>query len=335
MRLSSLLVLSAGAAASPVLRKRAAVTTAQLTSLKLYAEYSAASYCNSAVSVGTTITCAESTCPTVQSHGSKVLATFDGLATDQQGYVTVDTVTSQIIVSFKGSHSVRNWITNLEFLFTDCDFVSDCKVHTGFANAWTEVESAVLAAVKSATAAHPTFKVITTGHSLGGAVATLGGAYLRKAGYSVDIYTFGSPRVGNDAFADFVTAQAGAENRVTHLNDLVPRLPPLVFGYRHTSPEYWLSDGTATTTSYGVDDIKVCTGNANTGCNGSNLLFDVTAHLYYFEEIAGCGSDDFSLKRATDTVTTMDDDTVSRLNDWAEQDRQYAAELAQNSTLAS
>ncbi len=95
--------------------------------------------------------------------------------------------------------------------------------------------------------------MVATGHSLGGAVATLAAAYLRAAGNAVDLYTYGSPRVGNDAFANFVSAQAGLEIRVTHLDDPVPRLPPLLFSYRHTSPEYWLYDGGATTTNYECD----------------------------------------------------------------------------------
>lgn len=130
-----------------------------------------------------------------------------------------------------------------------------------------------------------------TGHSLGAAVATIAAATLRKQqpSASIDLFTYGSPRVGNAAFADFVTAQAGAEFRVTHLDDPVPRLPPAEFGYRHTSPEYWLSTGTATTTDYGVADVKVCQG-TDTSCNAGTLGLNTDAHLYYFEAIAGCSS---------------------------------------------
>lgn len=198
-------------------------------------------------------------------------------------------------------------------------------MHTGFAAAWVEVGSSVLSGVAAAKAANPGYSIVATGHSLGGAVATLAAAYLRKAGNAVDLYTFGSPRVGNSAFADFVSAQAGSEIRVTHVDDPVPRLPPLLFGYRHTSPEYWLSTGSGTTTAYGVSDVKVCEGNANTNCNaGTTPGLDINAHLNYFVPIAGCSPSSIEFKRDASSNTELED----RLNMFAALDIQYAAALA-------
>ena len=49
--------------------------------------------------------------------------------------------------------------------------------------------------------ANPVKSIIVTGHSLGGAIATLAGLDLkRKYGYKVTLINFGSPRVGNEAF---------------------------------------------------------------------------------------------------------------------------------------
>lgn len=112
-----------------------------------------------------------------------------------------------------------------------------------------------------------------------------------KYRYACDIYTVGSPRVGNLDFAEFVTAQAGAEYRATHYDDPVPRLPPIVLGYFHTSPEYWLEAGPATNTDYGVADIAVCLGYANTSCNAGTTGLDGDAHEYYFQYM-GCSADD-------------------------------------------
>lgn len=141
----------------------------------------------------------------------------------------------------------------------------------------------------------------------------------------MDLYTYGSPRVGNDAFVNFVTAQPGLEVRVTHLDDPVPRLPPLLFGYRHTSPEYWLSGGSATTTNYGVADVKVCTGNANVACNAGTFGLDVDAHLNYFLGIANCSPDGLPLRRSAEI---SDADLETRLNAYSTLDIQYAKQLA-------
>jgi len=232
-------------------------------------------------------------------------------------------------VSFRGSASIRNWLTNILFAQTPCtDLTASCQVHTGFKAAWTTVQSTVLATVAAARTAHPTYSIVVTGHSLGGAVGTLAAAYLRKAGYPCDLYTYGSPRVGNDALASFVTAQAGAEYRVTHLDDPVPRLPPILLNYRHTSPEYWLYDGSATSTDYGPNDVRVCEGTANTQCDASTSGLDVDAHLYYFEHISGCGDGGIEFRRdLSGGGKEKDEELAQRLSMYAELDRGYANAL--------
>lgn len=63
---------------------------------------------------------------------------------------------------------------------------------------------AVLTGVKAASTTYSSYKIITTSHSLGAATATLGAAYLRRAGHTVDVYTYGSPRVGNGALTNLL-----------------------------------------------------------------------------------------------------------------------------------
>ncbi len=109
---------------------------------------------------------------------------------------------------------------------------------------------------------------------------------------------------------------------MTHFDDPVPRLPPLLFGYRHVSPEYWLNGGTSTTTDYTTSEVTVCTGTANVSCNAGTSGFDTTAHSYYFEEIAACAPD-LGFKR--DTIQARFTDV--QLENLAEMDIQYAQAL--------
>lgn len=232
------------------------------------------------------------------------------------------------MVAYRGSTSIRNYLADILFLMGSCDNLAvGCAAHLGFLNAWGEVQDATVATVTALAAANPTYSIVVVGYSLGGAVGTLAAAHLRVAGFAVDLYTFGSPRVGNDVFADFVTAQAGAEYRVTHLDDPVPNLPPMFVGYRHTSPEYWLSDGNATTTDYDVSDIKVCEGNANATCNAGQGGFDTEAHNYYLEYTAGCSSGEIEFKR--DVASISDEDLEARLKMFSALDIEYAAALAE------
>ncbi|KAF3000565.1 hypothetical protein E8E14_004938 [Neopestalotiopsis sp. 37M] len=326
--------LALGASASPVpdemklyLNRATTVTAAQVSSFDLYAEYAAASYCNSEDDVATVVTCVDDVCSNVTAAGATVTATFAGDATDIQGFVSTDATNKVIVVSFRGSHSVRNWITDLVFVQELCDITTGCLLHTGFYAAWLEVSDVVTAAVAAAKTANPSYSIVYTGHSLGAAVATVGAAYNRKDGYSIDIYTYGSPRVGNRAFVAYVTDQAGAEYRVTHLDDPVPRLPPILLNYRHTSPEYWLADGTATTEDYTASDIVVCEGYASLACNAGTTGFDTTAHGYYFGDISGCSPDGTPLRRRDDTDSSnmTDADIEAQLNEYVVQDADYLA----------
>ncbi|KAI5461632.1 Alpha/Beta hydrolase protein [Mariannaea sp. PMI_226] len=302
------------------------VTAQNLANFKFYIQHATGAYCNYNKAPGALVSCSGS-CPTLESNAVKVVGSFGGEDTGIAGYVSTDPVRKEIVVSIRGSINVRNWIANLDFVWSSCgDLSSNCKAHAGFKNAWDEISAATKAAVLKAKTANPTYTIVSTGHSLGGAVATLAGAYLRAAGYSVDIYTYGSPRVGNDYFANFVTSQAGAEYRVTHLDDPVPRLPPILFGYRHTSPEYWLSTGGPLTTTFALSDIEVCSGIANVDCNAATIGLDIIAHLYYFQDASACNTG-FTWKRDAASDAALE----AQVNSWAQQDVQYVNNMTETS----
>ncbi|KAK2029705.1 lipase [Colletotrichum zoysiae] len=337
-KLSLLPLLSAAVAATPLLDARApvaalneravTVTAGDLSNFEYYIQMVAATSCNDETPANTSITCGANACPDVQANGGRMVHTFSGATTGLQGFVALDPVRRNIVIAIRGSSNVRNWITNLNFGLEDCDLVQGCKVHSGFADAWKEVSGEILSAVKAAKAANPSYTIVGTGHSLGGAVVTIAAAYLRLDGYPVDIYTYGSPRVGNGAFTDFVTIQPGAEYRVTHVDDPVPRLPPILFDYRHTSPEYWLSTGSGKTIDYTIADIKVCEGDRNTDCNGSKLGLDIDAHLYYFRQISACNTEGFEFRHRGEDIS--DEDLEARLKALAEQDIEFTNTIMQS-----
>ncbi|KAI8946218.1 extracellular lipase [Xylaria longipes] len=332
--ISSLVLTAAGspiAAPEIMLNERASVTSDMLAMFDLYAQYAGAAYCNGASPVGSTVTCSGNACPDVTAAGAKITATFSGSKTDIQGFVSTDAKNQVIVASVRGSHSLRNWITDLTFIQKGCSLVSGCLVHSGFATAWDEISDTVIGAVQAAKSANPSYKIVFTGHSLGAAVSSLGAAYARQQGLAIDIINYGSPRVGNAAFAQFLSDQPGVEYRVTHLDDPVPRLPPIVLNYAHTTPEYWLSDGNSFTTNYGVNDIKVCTGVTSLGCNAATLGLNIVSHLFYLDPISGCSPIEIALKKRQDedylwwqgTAPAMDiadDQLEAQLNEWVQQD---------------
>jgi hypothetical protein len=147
---------------------------------------------------------------------------------------------------------------------------------------------------------------LVVGHSLGGAVATLAAAYLRAGGIPTELYTYGAPRVGNEEFANFVSRQAGGHYRITHGADPVPKVPPFAFGYRHTTPEYWLNGGSSRTIDYGIRDIKVCTGTLSFACNNGPDIPDAVSHMYYINDMGGCSPGGFDVRISPENAAEVD-----------------------------
>ena len=72
-----------------------------------------------------------------------------------------------------------------------------------------------------------------TGHSLGGAIATLTAYHATTYHDATYLYTFGSPRVVNRLLSRKITdTLEGRSFRCVHGNDIVPRIPPLL-NYTH------------------------------------------------------------------------------------------------------
>lgn len=83
-------------------------------------------------------------------------------------------------------------------------------------------------------------KLWFTGHSLGGAMAVIcaGRCLLSHINSNPrQIYTYGSPRVGNKRYISHVSLDYF---RWVNNNDLVTRVPPLWLGYRHCGKEMYL-----------------------------------------------------------------------------------------------
>jgi triacylglycerol lipase len=80
-----------------------------------------------------------------------------------------------------------------------------------------------------------------TGHSLGGAMATICASRCKLSYIKSNpraLYTFGSPRVGNRRYVNYVEHEA---YRWVNNNDVVPRVPPWWLGFRHKGQEVYLN----------------------------------------------------------------------------------------------
>lgn len=111
-----------------------------------------------------------------------------------------------VLVVFRGTEgitAVKDWLTNAQHLMLDApDDWGNVKVHKGFYYALSAVYQSVRSEVRSRRTNNQ--KVFLTGHSLGGALATICAYRFQKVGGVPvsGVYVFGAPRVGDVGFAN-------------------------------------------------------------------------------------------------------------------------------------
>ncbi|KAL9555124.1 hypothetical protein MBANPS3_002489 [Mucor bainieri] len=252
-------------------------STAQISEFKKYAGIASTAYCRSVVPLNQW-SCTN--CLKFVPDG-KLIKTFTSLITDTNGFVLRSDAQKTIYVVFRGTNSIRSAITDLVFDLTNYTPVSGAKVHTGFYASYKAVVSDYFPAVQSQLTAYPGYKVIVTGHSLGGAQALLAGMDLfqresRLNKNNLAIYTVGCPRVGNPAFAYYVDSTGITFSRSVNNRDIVPHVPPQAWGFLHPGVEAWARSSS---------NVQICTPNIETGlCSNSIVPFtSFTDHLTYYD----------------------------------------------------
>lgn len=153
---------------------------------------------------------------------------FNDDATDSQGYGTVRAADGLALLAFRGTQAekFKDLLSDLNALPVAWPGVGG-KVHKGFAAAATALQGPVQAWMTKTASTRQ--HLLVCGHSLGAAIATLLAPPLRAN----TLVTIGSPRVGDAAFVAAFGAAGIACTRVVDFKDIVARVPPTGFGYRH------------------------------------------------------------------------------------------------------
>lgn len=181
-------------------------------------------------------------------YGFKKAKYIENKDTSTEGFVA--STDNFIVVTFRGTQQWKDWLTDARFIQTEGKLG---EVHSGFHWAYKSIEEDLNDAIESCRRRTrktlPTkYKELNkfnekvypqsiwfTGHSLGGALATIAVGQRIVRSLPVDgLYTFGSPRVYDwDASIKFDQALEDRTFRFVNNCDIVTRIPKRIMGYRH------------------------------------------------------------------------------------------------------
>lgn len=312
-----------------------AVSAKTLSNLAYIEQYAAAAYLpenngGNPHATNKVVVCSTGTCPDVSGNMAPIAYKFHEVGPHNlTGFIALDHVKGIAVLAYRGSslslqddvnslgsYRMVNWQT-LKSACPTCG-VAD-QLYAGRNDTRDDIDNVFLRII-----ANSDLEPVITGHGLGAAHAAVAATELRvRNGTSTALYTYGQPRIGNNATTNLISstplqggANYGGNYRVTHLNDPIPDLPPYYAGgntpkplckrpapypanandWTHSSPEYHIRVGDSGILAKNIDTF---TGPLN--CSGNSGLVTLpvdpanfcakancTANAHYFGCTYGC-----------------------------------------------
>jgi len=177
------------------------------------------------------------------------------MRTGTQVWIHANSEEKAVVVAFRGTEAnrLKDLITDLSIMPTrlrwrqECDLTMNenvqhkkIRVHSGFRAAYESIWSSVMTIVENITHWSPEWTICVTGHSLGGAIATLCAfefANRRDAAGNtpyVMMMNFGAPRLGNREFVRAYGRTVPESYRVVNKLDIIHKIP---FFLKHVQRE--------------------------------------------------------------------------------------------------
>ncbi|KAF7729622.1 hypothetical protein EC973_003995 [Apophysomyces ossiformis] len=255
----------------------ATATPAQVDDLKFYAGVVATAYCRSVVP-GNKWDCAhcKTTVPDAQ-----IITTFLTKTYGTAGYIIRSDAKKTIYLIFRGTNSIKSFITDAKFILTDYTPVKGAKVDNGFYDSYKEAATTIVPTMQDQITKYPDYQIISGGHSLGGAQSLLAALDLfqrdnRFTAKNMKVMTAGCPRVGNPEFAYYVDSTGIQFTRIINERDVVPHLPPEALGFLHPGVENWIYKEPS--------DVRICESDLESKQCSDSLApwYSLPDHLEYF-----------------------------------------------------
>ncbi|KAI6110963.1 alpha beta-hydrolase [Pisolithus croceorrhizus] len=224
-------------------RSVSVLSSSQLASFAPYSEFARAAYCSPNVVDGWN--CGQA-CEAVP--GFQVSLTGGDGDDIQYYYVGYWPSGGTVVVAHQGTDPTQLLadLTDLDISFESLDpplfpgVSSSVQVHSGFANEHAKTAPTILAEVNKLLIQYSTESVTLIGHSLGGALAELDCVFLAlnlPSSISIKGVTYGTPRVGNPAWASLFDSMVPDFQRINNERNPIPTVPGISMGFSQVHGE--------------------------------------------------------------------------------------------------
>ncbi|KAJ1840784.1 hypothetical protein LPJ73_006325, partial [Coemansia sp. RSA 2703] len=208
--------------------------------LKLYAAYSGAS-----LNITSNLWNCGVQCNHPETQGTEVIYHWDNHHIATNGYIAANHQRHEIIVVYRGSVVAADWIEDFTVNRADWpESVPGSRVSTGFLQGYHAANPQAMDIVLELIKQYPRYRIVATGHSLGGARASLFVADIAtrypELRSRIQLYTYGQPRCGNPDFARYMESFDIPYIRVINKGDLFAHLPIILLGYVYFGTEVWM-----------------------------------------------------------------------------------------------
>jgi endonuclease G, mitochondrial len=128
---------------------------------------------------------------------------------------------NEVLLAFRGIADAKDWLRDLTLFSIETELGA---VHRGFYVGFQQVRKRIEGELSKVKAMDK--KLFITGHSLGGALATIAAAELCHDFSNIALYTFGQPAVGKRDFRSHIDSSVLQYHRIVNEDDIVTKVPP-------------------------------------------------------------------------------------------------------------
>ncbi|KAG2129110.1 Alpha/Beta hydrolase protein [Suillus clintonianus] len=219
------------------------MTSTQLADLAPYTEFARAAYCSPTIVTGWQ--CGQA-CEAVPDFEVSLTGGNDNSI--QYYYVGYWPAENTVVVAHEGTDPIQllSDLTDADVLMERLNSTlfpgvdTSVEVHSGFADEHALTASIILEEVKSLISQYDASSVTLIGHSLGGALAELDCVFMAlnlPSSIAIKGVTYGTPRVGNPAWAALFDSLISDFQRINNKKDIVPIVPGRFMGFSHVQGE--------------------------------------------------------------------------------------------------